>query len=257
MKIDNFITSVNNNNIYSSFIELVSIDYMQNFNSKLHIAFIDYTEDEVEQYKDICIPHMFNTLDNVDSGVQAKATRMWLASEIEGNNMIVDIDMFILDKQFVIDEVSKIPEDKVFAWAWNAYSEETTNTKWLMPFSTANNNVWKSIVNPDDLGYVDLFKSWSNIRYYDDKEDVTNQFLNFSDESLLRGLVFKTKSNDTISYVTRDDYVNFSAQKRMDRARWYIDHDKLHANYYIDCWSKRPLNVNEMKPVLNYLNIEV
>ena len=181
--------------------------------------------------------------------------------------MIGDIDMYILNKTETWEKwFSKVEEDKLLCISANKggpYSGSDVG-KFPMAFTSAKSSVWEDIVNPDKLSYVDLFKSWYNLSVCDNMESVNKPFKNFSDESLLRALIYLWDGyNNKHAYyhpkclnVERDDW-NGLASRRIDRCRWYIDVDKLNSGYYYDSQPVRPFNKNidKIKPILNYIGI--
>ena len=61
----------------------------------------------------------------------------------------------------------------------------------------------EEFVNPNNLSYVELFKSWSGMSVFDNKESVTNRFESYSDESMMRALIskWKRKNDEMLRHV--------------------------------------------------------
>ena len=99
MKIDKIITTVNENETYLNFLPLMSAAWQKIAGLKPVIGFItDRDEDDplVQKAMEYGEVHLFEPLYGINQGVQAKVTRLFLASEDadkDENRMIVDVDM--------------------------------------------------------------------------------------------------------------------------------------------------------------------
>lgn len=231
------------------------------------------------ELSDIC--YTFKPLTNVESGVQAKTTRMYLSTifndihtqkddteTLSKDNvcMIVDIDYYLLRFDFVYDNIAPaFTDDKFVTVANNAYDNTPDEGKWQMTFTTAKSSIFKKLLNPNNLNYEEWFNSYQVIKDpIDRKESVGNKFSNFSDESLFRYLMVKYPDQDYIKNIwvkqNRPDFKEYKAALRIDRGWWGKSYDKfkLKEGYYIDSHPLRPfdLHANKLKPLLEYIGVD-
>lgn len=260
------ITSFDDNPNYFSFVKSI-LQMWNNFGYNVEIGYISDNPDKdiieyVQKYADLKI---FNTIDNIETGVQSKVTRLFLASEKEFF-WIVDVDFFVLNINWWEDKFKFHNGENIVAS--EKYSDNSAG-KWPMWSNFGSGKTLKNIINPNNLSYYELLNSWKGIgSKYDKKEDVLNNFNNFSDESLLRRLVkdsnynitfYKRKGLNPKGYHINSKGYYREVMKRVDRAwNWEIDKNKLYDGYYIDCFPKRPLNENDpiIKEIFNYLKIK-
>jgi hypothetical protein len=219
---------------------------------------------EMRKYGEVIL---YKPIDGVDEGIQAKCTRMYLSTLYTDDYcLIADIDMYILNKNETWNKwFSKVEKDKLLCVSSNVPYEGTDFGKFPMAFTTGKGSTWKEIVNPNDLSYENLFKSWYDLNIHDEKEKVNQPFYQFSDESLLRGLISKWGNYGGIeSYnhprcigIDRDDWgIIAKAKRRIDRSNWIIDVDKLNNEYYYDSQPLRPFNKKSLAPILEYIGIK-
>lgn len=265
------ITTTNEIDTYYSFLPTSYHSWKRIFPNCVYVLGLitnkDVDSDFVKRCKelsDIC--HVLKPLENVESGVQAKTSRMYLSTLYEDNIcMIVDIDYYLLKFDFVYDNIRPVfDEDKFVTVANNAYDGTPDEGKWQMTLTTARSSIFKKILNPKDLNYKDWFESYRNIdNPIDKKESIGNKFGNFSDESLFRYLMVRYPDQEYIKNIwvkqNRPDFKNYKAEFRIDRDWWdkSCNKFKLREGYYIDCQPLRPfdLNANKMKMILEYIGV--
>ena len=270
MKKPIIITAFNDNPTYYSFVES-ALQMWHNFGYEIKAAYIsDSHKDEViratEKYGEII---KFNSINDVDSGVQSKISRMILASD-ENFFWIVDVDFYILNLQWWEDRFKKYTGENILAET--PYNEKDPTSKWAMWSNTGSGKVLKDIINPQNLSYYELIESWKGIgQIYDEKEDVLNPFDKFSDESLMRRLVFSSGSGNRMLYIPRKrpNFLNYHINsaiyyqdifRRVDRTwNWGINREKLLSGNYLDCFPKRPLDKKDpvIKTIFEYLKISL
>ena len=269
MKITKIITAINENNTYTEFIPLLSLAWQKLTNLKPTIGFISLRDEHddfvqgLKQYGDI---RLYRPVPDVDSGVQAKITRMCMAANdefLEENCMLVDADMIPLSRD-VVDVFEKIPPDHLVKWGYDhpTFMFGTPNYgKWPMDRTTAPGYIFKEIVNPCGLQYEDLIKSWFGFYRYG-KEDVTLPFNSFSDESLLRALYENWKRKNTNTYnLSRLTLEENMLSRRLDRSNprhWDNLADKLRNNEFIEVHGIRPFkkNIHYYEAILEFFEIK-
>ena len=95
MKINNIITVVNDRPEYTEVLPLFRRAWIKLYNAEPVVGIIDGHYDQDPK------PHVVIPRDtNIDSGIQAKITRMYLATRLSKYNMVVDVDMIPLDNGF-------------------------------------------------------------------------------------------------------------------------------------------------------------
>jgi len=205
MNIDYAITCVNEKRDYLEHLPIVS-DMWKSLGVKVLIGRIKQTENHIELFDNLHIYRAgaypsgdsrlllsdfmcFKRFDSIDSGIQAKITRMWIASITQGNNMIVDADMIPLHSG-IINCYKIAPEDHLvkFGCEHPVFSRRPDFDKWPMHQTAARNTTFKEIINPFGYDYSGWINWLSSESFPDDRANVTNGFSNFSDESLLKCL---------------------------------------------------------------------
>lgn len=198
---------------------------------------------------------LFKPLKDIPDGNQGKVTRMFLASEYEETyNILMDIDMYIFDIDYCKNQWwSKVSDTNFLAIGGDVYN----NGKFPMYNTCAKGNIFKEVINPLNLKYEDLLKTWYNVQVFDDKESLTKPLANrnysvscFSDESLLRVLLDRWENKKNILYLNRiiDKKLN-----RIENDNYHIS--QLENNYFFDSFPGRPLNVDKLKDMFDYLGI--
>jgi hypothetical protein len=273
------ITTTNEKSTYYTFLPSVYQMWKKFIpNCKFVLGLIaDSPEDSAftQRIKQFCDEfHNFPTIKYVDSGVQAKVTRMWLAAQYESDDIIctiVDIDLYLFNFKWFLDNIqpafAEDPADAKFvAIGHNGYADTDADGKWPMPYTTASSNIWKRITNRKDIeNYQKWFLYYNSVTGpIDGKESVTNDFSAFSDESLLRWMLESHPDQEYVERifhkVDREGYSKMVAPKRIDRGWWQKSFDlkKLFSGYYIDSFPLRPFNDNFMRiaPLLLYLGLD-
>jgi hypothetical protein len=202
---------------------------------------------------------IFNTIQNVPTGNQAKVSRMYLATQYPNEIcMLNDVDMLILNSSFLIRSLVPIENDKIVAIGANAYFGTESEGKFPMYYTTAMGKTFQYIVNPLNLKYEDLLGTWKYVYQFDNKESLTNPPENFSDESLLRVLLHRWKDKNRLLVHIHRNFNGMRAVERIDRANWSLDVEKLKSGWYIDSHLPRPMNTNynKIKCLLDFFNIK-
>lgn len=248
------ITSTNESNTYIQFWPTVA-ELWKNYGYEPILAFItnrNKNDELVKNLEKFGKVELFKPINKINSGNQAKITRLYLSTIQNCICTIVDIDAYLLNINEFNKWIKNYESDKLLAIGGNAYLKSPEEGKFPMMYTTAHSEIFKKI-NPNNNSYNDLLNSW-NLKLIDNKENIFNEHNQFSDESLLRALIIKHKIK--INNINRDDFVGMKATKRLDRANWKIDSDKLKSNFYIDCCPDRPLDKKKMKPVFEHLNLK-
>jgi len=257
------ITAVNESDTYMHFIPTVTQAWKKMFGFDSTIAFVtergedDPLVQEMGEYTEVILFKPFS--DGVPTGNQAKILRMYLASETEGDVIIVDLDMYMLSKSVFENWLSELESDKILTIGSNAYDNSPSADKFPMCYTMGNGKLFKKVINPDNKSYEDLLSSWCSVSNpIDSKESINQPHSNFSDESLLRYLIQSTENTDLFKHFHRDDFVGMTATKRIDRyPSMNFTIKELYSGNYIDCAPSRPIDYNKMIPIFQYLELDM
>ena len=251
---DRIVVSTDENPMFLQFVPIVSTAWKKYFpEKKLSIAFIsdrgydDNLVNKMNNYGDVKI---FNPVAGIPTANQAKIGRHILASEYkEEVCMIEDMDTIPLQRDFFSNRTSGY-DSGIIVVGSEVYNNTPHEGKFPMSTMTATGNLFGEIVNPNNLKYEDVIKSFIGIREFDHKEAIEISPDIFSDESLMRVLL--RRWNGEINKVNRDVNVH---SDWIDRSWWNIDREKLHSGGYITCNFLRPFvdNFERIKPVADYI----
>lgn len=224
MKIKNVVTVINDRQEYTEFLPLFRLAWKKMYNIDPLVGVINgnYSED--------LSPYCFFPRDfNIDSGIQAKISRMFLATQLTGCTMVVDIDMIPVDNGF-FNVIRDVNDGQLIQWGYDhpAYSIYINRGKWPMDKTCAHQKTWLKIVNPNNLTYEDWIKSLYGIT--ENMCNIKNSFSNFSDESLLKYLLDKSGHTD-ICKIERSKYNN-----KQYKGNLYgrLDRNEILNNYNIE-----------------------
>lgn len=255
--IDQIILSCNEDPNYSSHWKYAAWAYHKMFpNVKVHLAFLtNRGEDDelVKEFRKYGTVTLFKPIEDVPEFGQAKMIRFILASK-QGNDVcyIDDVDIFPLRDDFITDKTSKRPKEHLLCVGGEVY-----NNNGCYPVSqmTAEGYIWKKFINPNDLSYEALIRSFKGGIMFDKREDIMIPLdfsidSYFSDERLLRRLIH---NNPVKKFEMKRGYENY-LESTVDRAKWNIDIDKLYAHGYYNAHGLRPYDNEAYMPLLKYIN---
>ena len=230
MKIDRFVYSTDENPEYMNSWPLVSMVTKKIFGCKVSLAFItNRNEDElIVKMRKFGEVFLFKTIDGIPVGNQAKASRMFLATLYPEEICVInDVDLLPLQKDFLVGLLDGLPDDYLVTVGRNAYHNSLEEGKFPMIYTSAKGKIFKEIINPNNLGYIDTLGQWMHTNVIDHKEAISKPFTVFSDESLLRALIYSWKNKHRVVYLDRPDFVGMRETRRIDRANWHIDKTML------------------------------
>jgi len=216
------------------------------------------TEDNeiVQHLKQWGTVNLYPEIDGIPTPNLAKVSRM-IESSKHGNNicMVNDIDIIPLQREYVENRMLYFKPDQILGIG--KFSESFMQFKFPMSYTTATGDVWKLVVNPHDLRYEDLVKSWIGLSKFDNQESITNRpstefnLGGFSDESLLRNL--HSQVSGILNQIERG-YDRYT--EGVDRGAWHVlNREKLFNGEYIDSHLIRPLskNIDKIQPLIDYI----
>lgn len=267
------ITTTNEIETYYSFLPSSYQSWKRMFPDCVYVLGFISDKDEndpfVQKVKKHCDKfYHFKRIKDIETGVQAKTTRMYLSTLFEDNVcLITDIDYYLLNKVWFLEKIRpSLEQGKFTTIGNNGYYNTADSGKWPMYYNIAPSNILKKIINPANLEYTEWLDFYKNIKDpIDGMELVSNKFTRFSDESLLRYIVAKHKNQDFIKevWVKQDleGFVRLRSGRRVDRSWWRQSciPEKMRSGHYVDCFPVRPFNkktFRHLKPVLDFLQLD-
>jgi hypothetical protein len=257
MSFDKVIVSSNEDENFLHFLPIVSAAWRKFFPKvKLEVAFVtnrpswDPLIVAMQEYARV---KTFPDLSGYPSANLAKVSRFCLASNTGGVCMIEDIDTVPLQRQYFLKRAKSREKGKLLAVGAEVLKGTEHEGKFPISTMTAESDVFKELINPKNLSFPDLLSTWKNIRIFDHKENILNSASSFSDESLMRALIYRwDKESNKVHHVDRDVDIHTDW---IDRSWWTIDEDRLYDGEYITCNFLRPLNHNMqlIMPVIEYI----
>lgn len=250
MKMNNIITVVNDRPEYTEVLPLFRRAWMKLYNIEPTVGVIEGNYDEDPN------PYItFPRDNNIDSGIQAKITRMYLATQLDGYSMVVDVDMIPLDGGF-FEVLDRAKNNELVQWGYDhpAYSTHPNIGKWPMDKTCAHQLVWAKIVNPKCLDYKNWIESLYEIT--EPKCNIRTHFSLFSDESLLK-LLLEKSGHEHVCKIKRSEYNNKNYKGnlhgRLDRVERGNDYNPLD---YFEAHGARPYSQHKdwYKNIEMYLN---
>lgn len=255
MKIKKVITAINENSLYTEFLPATYKAW-----SRLGVEVVvgvvakSITDGNLVNWasKHSDALYVFSKIDSVDSGIQAKVTRMCLACNEQEHTAIVDVDMIPLSAGFV-NSYDEVPDDHLakFGAEHPAFQREPDIGKWPMHGTAANGETFREIINPSSLSYKELILSWSGGFPEDPRSKVSNVFGSFSDESLLRCLYSRWKNKDRTTCIERTKAGDFDQHPdggytvygRLCRSKHH-DLEQIDVSRYFEAHGPRPFSAN-------------
>ena len=224
-------------------------------NIKISVAFVTNRSENnplVQEMRTYCEVELFKPVDKISTANQAKFARHFLAT-MYGSEvcMIEDIDTIPLQSEFYIDRTSKRPSNHLLAVGADVFHGTPNAGKFPISTMTAESSVFKEFINPENESFQDRVRTLIGTKVYDHKEDISNAWVSFSDESLMRVLI--NDSEVMVYHVDRAvDIRNFW----IDRSWWSIDLIKLKNNLYVACNFKRPFtqHYDEFTEIIKHIN---
>lgn len=271
MKIERVITSVTANTDYSDFIGPSCLAWNKLYGISPTLAYIQTGDPETDGAYDSSLKELIEStgiqihpvtverIPEIEYGVQARATRMFMAASYEDTvNMVVDVDMIMLHKDF-LGFADKIPNDHFVEFGYDhpSFQRNPDLGKWPMDKTTARGDVWKEIVNPDSLEYGDWVMSQTGFEQ-DYRTNIFTPFSVFCDESLLKCMLDRWgKSN--VTRVRRDEVPCECQDKGLYGRLYEHEHpytEGVDLSKFYEVHGPRPLNQNVdwYKPVMQYLS---
>lgn len=136
--------------------------------------------------------HFYSPIDGVLSSNLSKVVRYFHASNCLSDICVMnDIDIIPLIRKYFIVRFNRRKKGSLLTIG----SEYYNNGKFPTPFCTAEGYIFKKFINPLNFSWVNWVHWIKECGVIDKKENITNPFKNFSDESLIRVLLKDSDCN--------------------------------------------------------------
>lgn len=263
------ILSCDENPIYSQFWEPVSWAYKK-MGFECHLAFVTKRKEDdaiVQRMREFGKVTLFRPIDDVPAGNQAKMARFILASTMENEICYMDdIDLFPLRKDFITDKLERFYhyDDILLCVGGEVYHY---NGCYPVSQMTAKGYLWAQFINPKNLSYDQLIRSWKDKAQFDDRENINiwpehsarREDYYFSDERLLKRLIHEHPVPKLEIQRGYDDYLEATIDRatfNKDKNEWVYDREKLKRGGYVNAHCIRPFEANRehFKPLFDYIN---
>lgn len=251
---DRVVLSTDDNDTYRPFWPIVATAWKKLFDVEVSLAYVTAPPDssvikKMREYGEVIV---YSPVEGIPLGNQAKMARFFLAGQEYYDEvcMVNDIDTAPLSPDYFVRVLEDRKEDELLAVGAELYVGTPHEGKFPIGEITAEGRVFKSIVNPFSLSFENYIKSFIGVRQFDHKENITEDSLVFSDESLLRVLISRVTL--PVLHVRRE--VNIQ-NDWIDRSWWSLDKGKLEAGGYVLVNFLRPLNqfLDEINPIISYI----
>ena len=254
--INQIILSTNEDPTYMHFWKPVAWAYKMMFPEvNVHLAFLTNREENdplVEDFREYGDVTLFKPIHGIQEFAQSKMIRFILASK-QGDDVcyIDDIDLFPLRKDFITSKTNNRPMNHLLCVGGEVYQN---NGCYPVSQITAEGEVFKKFINPDNLPWKELMKSYVGPVMFDRREDpmIPLDFSKddyFSDERLIRRL---RHINPVPIFEMKRGYDNY-LEATLDRADWKIDKTKLINHGYANAHCGRPYDVQDCKMLIEYI----
>lgn len=263
LAIDKIILSSTDDAKYIDFWPLVSRAYAKILKIPVLLAFVTEKEEHDEyvsylrQFGEVVL---FKPVEGIPVANQSKIARHYLASlQKENVCYIDDIDLFPLNKDFIVNKVADRPKWHLLCvgaefWAYG------NNGCFPVSQLTSEGLIFKDLFNPRNLSFSDLIKSFVGIKkFHEHKEDISNSLSSedgncFSDEYLIRYL----RSVNPVKELHKTRGFDWETQT-IDRAFWKrFDQNKLDNHQYLFAHCVRPINFEhnreKIQPLIDYVD---
>lgn len=240
MNIDYTIMGSNLSPMYLDFWPIVSKVWKDKFNITPVLGLV--CDEDSDLYEDeFGLIKKFKKIEGVDDSLQSQIVRLFLPKFLNGSCLISDIDMIPLSVEYFKSNSEKLTKDNIIIFS-SDNPECLSNYMYPICYILSNNIVFEKIfgLDIDWLNFVSQLNKRNQGWYTDQK---------FIFEKINQ---YHLEQNNCI-FLKRG--WNGLANKRIDRASWGYDPEKVTDGYYIDCHSLRPYSEykNEINKLISYL----
>jgi hypothetical protein len=202
------VTSSDDRAFYLSFLPTMAKWWKKN-GLTVNLAFVTRrTENDpvIQELKKYANVHLFSPVAGVPEENQGKLARSFLTTVLEAEKVytIADLDLYLLRPNYLQDSLKCVPYDSLLAIGENLYHEGfrankasqkitksagTTKGKFPIYYTSATGSTFQEVINPTGKSWKEFPKSLTSSTF-DGLENALHSRRGFSDESLLRKLLF-------------------------------------------------------------------
>lgn len=261
---DIIVVSANEDPLYVEFWPLIAWANRVVFGCDVHLAFLTEQEPDspfVQELRRHGPVKLYRPVPGVPDCNLAKMVR-YIHCSRQGSRVcyIEDIDLLPLKRDWAVEKVAQRPANHLLLCGAEVYgaTEPEQKKASAAPASlmTAEGDVWKALLNPQDLPYEELVKSWASRDHSDPHTDITSLVYHerddcFSCERFLREL---RRENPVLEFHVERGYDVF--KDTLPRTGWHFDADRLWRGEYIESHMPRPLHEHREKiePMVHYIS---
>jgi len=263
MIIDKVIFTCDNNPHYNGFWKSISKHYFKKLNITPHLFLLSEKQNDVELFKTDCgiVTHV-PVLQNYPKIIQALIGKFYFTTtELNTTWLIGDLDLYPLQKNFFINSVKEINDDKYVHLNSNAYGEDWRNKFEGLAgyYHVAKGKTFKQELF-GNLSFEEIVSQifYSNkfgIKFYNspasaESKAATPDWGWFCCEEMFTGSKLKN-SNNLVELNFPSHFMN----NRIDRSNFLYDCEKIKHGYYIDMHSPRPYESysEEIEEILSHV----
>eukprot|EP00475_Leptophrys_vorax_P001108 TRINITY_DN10576_c0_g1_i3.p1 TRINITY_DN10576_c0_g1~~TRINITY_DN10576_c0_g1_i3.p1 ORF type:complete len:587 (+),score=127.97 TRINITY_DN10576_c0_g1_i3:114-1874(+) len=278
------VTSSDDRAYYLSFLPTMA-RWWKKHGLEVNLAFVTNKQEShpvVHELKKYAKIHLFRPVAGIPEGNQGKLARSFLAAHLDQSKVytIADLDLYLLRMQYLENALKCVPQDSLLAIGENLYDprtmidrarpvrrslpnpRDTTQGKFPIYYSSAQGSVWKEIINPNGDSWEEFPMSLKSMMF-DALENAFHQRRGFSDESLLRKLLFdwsirwENRFQPRVISMKRVDNKP-AVLSRLDRSKWpkSISQSQLRQRY-VDVFPVRPFyqTYTKLGELMKYMDV--
>ncbi|HJZ24116.1 MAG TPA: hypothetical protein VJ201_06695 [Candidatus Babeliales bacterium] len=223
--INRAIMASDTNPTYIDFWPLVSQAWVKLIGIRPTLALISEKKIPVDTtYGDVIY---FYPIPGVSTALQSQTIRLLLPALFPDEiSIISDIDMLPINKEYFINSVREIPQDKFVVYRDRGY-KPPHNNRFPMCYNAGKGILFKEIFGVNSIDDIPkIIKKWN-----------TTGYGWITDEMMLYQHLLSWKK-----YATHCVKLGHEVGPRIDRISWVYSPEKLVEKYYIDSHLLRPLN---------------
>ncbi len=245
-----YVVSIGGDKKYFSFIDSL-IYYYKSLEIDIDILLLTDNKKIIKKYKDIKEVIFFAPSEKIDIGIQGKLLRHYYPCTLQDQVIAVtDADQFILN----IDKLtSHIDEMKnIITFGKNIFDNTELDGKTPMSPYITTPQLSRKLFNLDkNCTFEKFIDSLIKIEHFiDNKENIKNNFNDFSDESLFRLL----KEINTVDFKNIDRFLDIDGDRRIDRSEiWNTKNPHIGSNF----WKQFYLKTEQKKDILNKIYFDL
>lgn len=240
LKIDRVILSCDTNPTYIQFWPIVAKAWKQLIGIQPTLALI--AEDNIEIDTSLGDVIRIKPIPNIPTSLQSQVIRLLLPAYFENEVCLIsDIDMLPLNKDYFVNSIKNIPDDKFVVYRNMAYGNMS---RLPMCYNAGKGYLFKEIFKIRNINEIpEKIKYWHSLKLgWETDEKILTKYLLSSNKTKKKCIFLHHRA---------------MPDRRIDRSNWQYDKKKLKEGYYIDAHMVRPLDkyYKEIKELLDDIGL--